>query len=351
MRADLARHRPRLGHDPRRSDGQGTTEPASCASQQPHLGAAEHREQHGEHHSCCFTTGSAPRPAARADGTTTSIVTDRLSSITSIAPAMTGPAGWRRRNISAAASEDGMIQPGRAVSDIMATDATRPEGLDVSTYGNCEFTVDSCELTTELAAEATTRIHIVPIRPSIPMMSAATARPRPAWSWVRVFRIETAAKMTAARLPSPPIHNRLKTNAVIAVPLYGRCVAGLYPYDCDVPTVSCPLDRCGVILLQRTRSRMHYGKRSTEWPMPVLPPSRTWAVSLVARREDGTGIAGSSWPLMATIPFSSGDRRSELRARRAVCPRTLLKTRSGTRKIPATKRDSRLQRSRVQLRS
>jgi hypothetical protein len=72
------------------------------------------------------------------------------------------------------------------------------------------------------------------------MMRAATARPRPAWSWVRVFRIETAAKMTAARLPSPPIHNRLHTNAVMAVPLYGRCVAVRYPYDCEIPTVFCP---------------------------------------------------------------------------------------------------------------
>ena len=32
----------------------------------------------------------------------------------SIAPATTGAAGWRRRNIMAVASADGMIQPGRA---------------------------------------------------------------------------------------------------------------------------------------------------------------------------------------------------------------------------------------------
>lgn len=126
------------------------------------------------------------------------------------------------------------------VPDAMAGDVWRPSRLDLSTYGNYGFTVDSCELTTELAADTTTRIHAVTIRPSMPMMSAATARPRPAWSWVRVFRIETVAKMTAARLPRPPIHNRLQTNAVMAAPLYGRCVAGRYPYDCDVPTVCCP---------------------------------------------------------------------------------------------------------------
>ena len=150
-----------------------------------------------------------------------------------------------------------------------------------SAYGSCEPTVDSCELTTELAADTTTKIHTATIRPSIPMMSAATARPRPAWSWVRVFRIETVAKMTATKLPRPPIHNRLKTNAVIAVPLYGRCVEGRYPYASEVPTMTCPsLDvgssSCEVREPGCNMAKDHPNGRCRLTVLTSRPASRLW---------------------------------------------------------------------------
>ena len=163
------------------------------------------------------------------------------------------------------------------VSDALAADISRRCRLNLSTYDNYGFTVDSCELTTELAADTTTKIHTVTIRPSIPMMSAATARPRPAWSWVRVFRIETVAKMTAARLPRPPIHNRLQTNAVMAVPLYGRCVAGRYPYDCEIPTVFCPSIDVGSSCRNVRVTGMHLGKDQPNGRCRVLRPLRAWA--------------------------------------------------------------------------
>ena len=55
--------------------------------------------------------GASAQADSEGEGTTVSIVTDKINSITSIAAAMTGPAEWRRRNITAAPSAVGMTQP------------------------------------------------------------------------------------------------------------------------------------------------------------------------------------------------------------------------------------------------
>src|SRR5680860_183175 len=117
--------------------------------------------------------------------------------------------------------------------------------------------------------------------------------------------METVAKTTAARLPSPPIHNRLNTNAAMAAPLYGRCVAGRYPYDCPIPTVL-PFDRCGHRVEEATSVR-DWSARSDDGPQAeVLCCAAVDLAGLHQRLGEPAGQAACA----AGAGVVQGDRRS-----------------------------------------